>query len=131
MKRLNANLRKARAKGFVVIEADSRTLQIDLDGARALRRYGWQFWQLEQAGITKGWRERLTESKSRGHVHVTIKLPNPMRIMERIALQSILGSDGKREGFNYVRAKKGSKCPIVFFEKVRSTKAEPIPPPRP
>lgn len=115
--KLNGNLRKARAKGFVVIEADSRTLQIDLDGAKAVRRYGWQFWQLEQAGVTKGWREKIGPSKSPGHVHVYIRLPKPKPIMERLALQSILGDDHKRAGFNYIRVKNGSRSPIVFFEK--------------
>ena len=117
--KLNSNLKKMRAKGFVVIEADSRTLQIDLDSARALRRYGWQYWQLEQNGITKGWRERLIPSKSRGHVHVYIRTPDAKPIMERIALQTILGADPKREEFNYIRAKKKSRSPIVLFEKKR------------
>jgi hypothetical protein len=115
--RLNGNLRKARAKGYVVVEADAHTLQLDLDGARAVRRYGWQYWQLEQHGITKGWKEKLVASKSKGHVHVYIRTPDAKPIMERIALQTILGSDTKREGFNYIRAKKRSKAPIVLFER--------------
>lgn len=123
MKKINANLRKARAKGYVVIEADAHTLQIDLDGARALRRYGWQYWQLEQAGITKGWKEKIVASKSRGHVHVYIKTPDAKPIVERIAFQAILGSDTKREGFNLIRAKRRSRSPIVFFERRANRKS--------
>lgn len=131
---LQGGLERAKRRGLVVVEPKPNQLQIDIDSARALRRYGLQFAILRRAGLTKGWRERITPSKKRGHVHVTITMPIKTRVQinddgceydhpiemtlcQRICLQAILGSDLTREAFNYCRAVKGGKYPVVFFER--------------
>lgn len=60
--------------------------------------------------------ESNTKSKS-GFTHTYIKLSSELPMIERIALQLILGSDRKRELFNYIRWKKGLDTPICLFEK--------------
>ena len=111
-------LSRAKKRGLRVVEPRPNELQIDLDGARALRVYGMQFSTLRRAGLTAGWRERVTPSKSGGNrVHITITMPVRVDNFTRVLLQAILGSDIKREAFNYCRVKKGNKYPIVFFEK--------------
>jgi hypothetical protein len=124
---LNNGLLKAQKHGLVVVEPKSNELQIDLDGARALRRYGMQFAILRRAGLTKGWKEKITPSRKRGHVHVTIKTDqravkntawprSQFTILERIGLAAILGDDPARAAFNWCRAALGEKYPVVFFE---------------
>ena len=119
MKRQNWQwgLTRARKDGLVIIEPKANQLQLDLDGARSLRRYGMQYSILRRAGLTRGWREKIVPSKRSNHVHITITMPQSIGDMERVALQSILGSDLKREAFDYTRVKKGNKYPIVFFER--------------
>lgn len=119
--KVNENVRRinnARKRGLKVIEPHANELQIDLDSARALHVYGRQYFMLSQHGITEGWRERMTTSKSGGsRVHVTITLPSAITNVKRVALQAILGSDIKREAFNLCRVLKRNKYPIVFFER--------------
>lgn len=117
---VNENIRRinrVRKKGLRVVEPKPNELQIDLDSARALRLYGRQYFMLEQHGITRGWKERITPSKSGGRrVHVTITMPSAIDNIKRVALQLALGSDLKRECFNLARVIKKNKYPIVFFE---------------
>lgn len=110
-------LRRAKGKGWRIVEPKPNELQIDLDGARAMRQYGMQYSILYRAGLTVGWREKISASKKSGHVHVTITMPKPVNNERRVLLQCILKSDIKREAFNYVRVVKRNKYPIVFFER--------------
>lgn len=114
---LQKNLRRARLRGLVVVRPKENELQVDIDSHTSLRHYGWHYRMLMEAGLTRGWRPRIVTSKTKGHAHITIRLPRPMPLLERILLQSILRSDPHRETFNYIRAKKGSRTPIAFFEK--------------
>lgn len=115
---LQKNLRRAKSRGLVAVRACNNELQIDIDSHAALRDYGWHYRMLSEAGLTRGWRPRVVSSKKKNHAHVTIRLPRALPLIERICLQTLLRSDIRRETFNYIRAKKGSRTPIVFFEKV-------------
>ena len=117
MMKLNRNLTRERADGTRVILATPRTLQLDLDSPAAVRRYGWQWQLLKRAEMARGWREKILPSKTRGHVHIIITLPQPLPLGTRIALQALLGSDIKREMFNWIRGSKRSKFPVVLFER--------------
>lgn len=114
---LQWGLRRARKHGQKIVEPRANELQIDIDGARSLRKYGMQFSILKRAGITHGWRERITPSKRANHAHITIVMPRPMKPLERVGLQAILGSDLMREAFNWSRVTRKNKYPIAFFEK--------------
>jgi hypothetical protein len=119
---LQWGISRARSRGWRIVEPKPNELQIDLDGARALRQYGMQFSILRRAGLAKGWMEHIKESKKRGHVHVIIRMPKRINNRERVLLQAVLGSDIKREAFNYVRVVKRNKYPIVLFEKEKRDK---------
>jgi len=121
-------IRTAAEKNLIAVEPGPNDLQIDLDGVDAIRRFGKQYHILERAGLTKGWRKRITPSGTKGHVHITIKMPkNILRPnmkewkkiegVIRVCLQAVLGSDIQREAFNLSRILNGQKYPIVFFEK--------------
>jgi hypothetical protein len=113
-------LTRARKLHWQIIEPKPNELQLDLDGARAMRLYGMQFSILRRAGLTKRWKEKIIPSKKAGHVHVVITMPNSIKNLERVALQAVLGSDIKREAFNYARVKRHNKYPIVLFKKANS-----------
>lgn len=115
--RLNRNIQKANKKGLVVVEATPKTLQLDFDSIHNLRLFGWQWHTLKKARLAQGWRAVIKNSKSRGHVHVYIHLPRPLPLGTRIALQAILGSDLKRELFNWIRGCTRAKFPVVLFER--------------
>ena len=115
--KLQWGLTRARKHGWRIVEPKANQLQLDLDGARALRKYGMQFSILRKSGLTAGWKELIKGSKKRSHVHIVITMPKKIKNLERVALQAILGSDIKREAFNYTRVKKRNKYPIVLFER--------------
>jgi hypothetical protein len=129
---MNPNLLRARRRGQVAVEPKPNELQIDIDNPRALRRYGIIYAILYRHGIAKGWRERILPSRTRGHVHIIITMPDRRfcgkacrkhgkghkiyyPLLERIGLQAILCSDPSREAFNYCRAKLHHKYPVVLF----------------
>lgn len=95
--------------------AHSNELQIDLDG-----KVAWHFF-LGQHRLLAGlkWIPAATQitSSPGGNIHVRILLPKPMPLIERIALQAILGSDRRREAYNYIRAKSRMPYPVLLFEK--------------
>jgi hypothetical protein len=115
--KLQWGIQRAKKSGWKIVEPKPNQLQLDLDGARAVRRYGMQFSILKKSGLANGWKELVLSSKKSGHVHVVITLPKAVRNLERVALQAILGSDIKREAFNFCRVKKRNKYPIVLFRR--------------
>lgn len=110
-------LKRAAREKLTVVEPAQNELQIDIDSGRSLRKYSRQKEILDRAGITKGWKEKLNASRTPGHCHITITLPRPMPILERIGLAAILGDDPPRAAFNYARAKNKNSLPVVFFER--------------
>lgn len=117
------NIVNAKRDGLRIVEPKPNELQIDLDSARAIHIYGRQFMLLKHEGVTKGWRERMTKSKGGGnHVHIVITMPRSIDNFKRVLLQAILGSDLKRECFNFCRVLKGTKYPIVLFEREGATR---------
>lgn len=57
-----------------------------------------------------------TRSKS-GNTHVSITLLKPMSQIERLFLQTALGSDPVRELLSWGRVRNGCPYPTLFFEK--------------
>lgn len=103
------------------VPSDARTLQFDIDRADDLvlfhRVLPWISCIFHETGI--GLRAlSYVQSRSRSHWHVTIKLRKPLRIIERIALQAICGSDRVRELCNYERYRARSAYPILLVDPV-------------
>lgn len=103
------------------VPADARTLQFDIDRAEDLvlfhRCLPWISCIFHETKI--GLRAlSYVQSRSRSHWHVTIKLRKPLKIIERIALQAILGSDRVRELCNYERYRARSAYPILLVDPV-------------
>lgn len=106
----------AEERGCDLIVADERTLLLDLDGGR--ERVDFMYTQLDMlrrnnslpvlAEPVQTWRSRSGEN-----YHAVIRLVSTLPLMERIALQTILGSDPVREGLAYAR--RDGLNPIVLF----------------
>ena len=107
---------KVVSQNASVVQADERTLQIDIDSEEDFVR-----WQRAHAMLSKVIDlsdSEVTISKSGlPHRHITIHLKNQSySLFERIALQVCLGSDLWRETLNLYRALKGLDN-VCFFEK--------------
>src|ERR1700675_200097 len=88
----------AELAGLIVNRPDDCTLQIDIDNAADLQHFeDVRCWVTSKFHIT---REHRTKSKS-GNTHIYLSLMEPLPIIERILIQSILGSDRKREWLSY------------------------------
>jgi hypothetical protein len=103
-------------KDRVAVIPRANQLQIDLDGWEALMRHTHTYFLLQREGFTEGWTPKIERSAASGHYHVTITMPRAAPLLERVALQALLGSDLTRETYNYVRVKRHAKIPVVFFE---------------
>jgi hypothetical protein len=113
---LQRGIARARAANEKIVEPGPRQLQIDLDGLGAVRVFCRQLAMLDGERLTRGWRYRIAPSFTRGHLHVTITLPRPAPLRDRVLLAALLGSDLKREAFNYIRGELGRRVPVAFFE---------------
>ena len=114
---LQAGLARARQATLIVHEPTAREIQIDLDSVRALHTFSRQWRMLDARDVLRGWRAKFSPSFSKGHLHVTITLPRARPLRERVLLAALLGSDLKREGFNYIRVVTRRSVPVAFFEK--------------
>lgn len=107
------------------IDADARTLQLDIDSGDELTQFWSRLkWFSCMADSASGLGLRLrgvSVTKSRhGNWHVEIKLGARLRIIERIALQAILGSDRDRELCNWERYRFHSTYPILFVKETQN-----------
>lgn len=113
---LRQGRRKARSLGLAYHVATPTQLLLDLDTPAQWSQYQWMFPYLTRylhCTVTK-----VTDSRSNaGGKHVYIELAHPLTGAERIALQSILGSDPMREWLGLLRDWGGARDPIQLFEK--------------
>lgn len=104
---------------------DDWTLQIDCDTRKQLLYYKQRLrfvrGRLGSYGKLKSWRlyPKITRSRN-GNYHVTIRSTERLTMIERICLQTLLGSDPNREMFNFFRYLNGSRFPVLFYEKRRA-----------
>lgn len=115
MRGIQKGIARARVLGLQVVEPKPNEIQLDLDSVRAVRQFTSQLQQLEYAGLTRGWSYQMMPSRARNHMHVVIALPRPVPLRTRVLLAALLGSDLKREMFNYIRVLTRRRYPVVLF----------------
>ena len=102
------------------VTADPWTLQLDIDNgpdlAHFLKQLPW-FSCIMYSTKQELRAVSLTRSRSGKHWHVEVKLSKPKKVVERIALQAIMGSDRARELCNLERVYFKSSTPILFLKK--------------
>lgn len=99
--------------------ANPYLLQLDLDTHASLKLFLHQLPWLSCVMHESGQELRgISLARSRGgNWHATVHLSKPKKLMERIALQAIMGSDRARELCNWERGTFGSAHPILFFKR--------------
>jgi hypothetical protein len=109
---------EAKILGLEVVLPKPNQLQIDIDSTEDMDVFNIHFGILlkyEQAVIV-----RDEPSKSGGEKrHITVDLGRDISNVERILLQSVLGSDRKREILSWVQHCKGDAHPTLFLEKAQ------------
>ena len=99
----------------VVFPADDE-LQIDIDSDEAFAVYEEHFDIVQNhIGVLN-----VTINPSRSGLpkrHITLKLKTNVSMIERLALQAMLGSDRLREILGYVQYKNNDPHPVLFLEK--------------
>jgi hypothetical protein len=109
---------EAKLLGLEVVLPKANELQIDIDTPEDREVFNHHFGILqkyEQAEII-----RDEPSKSGGDKrHITVELGRDISNLERILLQSVLGSDRKREILSWVQYCNGDEHPTLFLEKAQ------------
>lgn len=104
---------KAEKLNCSIMYSDDMTLQLDLDSDEALRTFYEQIELLNSLGFL--WDGYDTLPSKSGNTHVLVRLPQPVPIEERIALQAMLGSDRKREMLALAGLRAGQENPVLLF----------------
>lgn len=110
--------RKAKELGLEIVLPAENELQVDIDSMADFELFRQRVKVLKEVE-GEGIRWRATPSKSGGdRMHITVTLPRRVsNNTERVALQSLLGSDAKRELLSLKRIREGyHEHPTLFFE---------------
>jgi hypothetical protein len=115
-------VREAEANGLVVVYPASNQLQIDIDSDRAfdifleMKLLLEKYFNVEDVCITFS---RSGPPKR----HITVTLGTPLTNYQRLALQTMMGSDRVREFLGYIQEMQGDPTPILFIEKPSECRA--------
>lgn len=104
---------KARSLGLVVVFPRSNELFLDIDTSSAMEKFVRGVAHLGDVPYI-GW---PSPSGRPGRYHIVVTLPRPVSALERLALQSMLGSDSTREILSWLRLQRGIGEPTIFFER--------------
>jgi hypothetical protein len=107
----------ATAKGCTVVVAKDTELQFDLDDDSAQA----QFAEFYTVSLFMRYGDKLpreTWTSAGGNTHWVITLPQPLSVVERIAMQAAGGSDWAREFAALCCHWDGSEHPILLFKPI-------------
>lgn len=112
---------EAASNGFYPVVPNSNCCQIDIDNESQYNTF-----MKNRAVISRncGWEPELVSdeaSRTKGHRHITVRMPFVMNDEERILWQALLGSDPTRELLSLLRSRRGLEMPIIFMEKLEET----------
>ena len=115
IKEEKAAIEQAKKRGMTVVQGDNNTLLLDLDASKDVERFKEMHPMVDKYfGIVS---EEYWPSKSGlPHLHVKLIIKASLGPAERIALQTILGSDPKHECFGLVKFTQGHKEPSLLFK---------------
>jgi hypothetical protein len=110
---------EAKERGCVVVKPKANELFVDIDDDFMLEHFNRNIEVLRRSHKI---RVRRTPSPSGepAHFHIVVTLDRDVQPMERILLQSCLGSDPMREILSWQRLQCGDECPTLFFEKAEA-----------
>lgn len=103
------------AQGLRVVYPAANELQIDIDSPAQAVAFG-NIWPMFSSEFEATISDRRPSRRGPPKEHITVRLPFNVSEIERVALQAILGSDGRRELFGYRRIKSGITPVSIFVE---------------
>lgn len=105
--------------GLFVLRPEPNQLFIDIDDADALFRFNraWPLISEEYPGAVHAAR---SPSGKDGRLHIVVTLRKAVDVPTRLALQSILGSDAKREALGWLRMLRGYGDESVLYSKTEA-----------
>jgi hypothetical protein len=106
---------EAKNSGLDVVYPERNQLQIDIDSDRAFSIFLEMKSLLEKYFVVRDVVVHYSRSGPPKR-HVTVTLDQPLNDYQRIALQTMLGSDRVREFLSYIQAKNLDPHPILFIE---------------
>jgi hypothetical protein len=101
--------------GFTIVYPKANELQIDIDTEEAFAEFKHRV-----KSLVKEYKVKIKINPSRHGLpgrHATITLPFDVTEVERIAWQSVLGSDPVRELLSMLRLQRGDSVPTLFVER--------------
>ncbi len=109
-------VKRAERKGLKIVYPKPNQLQIDIDTDDQYKTFQRMEVALYKYFGIKNKVETVSGNGLPGR-HITLDLGYDIDDMERILLQSVMGSDPMRELLSYIRIKSGHEHPTVFLEK--------------
>lgn len=104
---------KAMEAGHEILVASDLIIQLDLDSAADVSVFERHSGRLKDLGLAVASAESWPSKSGNKHVQITLSAPVP--ILERIAVQCVLGSDRKREFLAMRDVKAGYEFPLMLF----------------
>jgi hypothetical protein len=105
----------AAEKGQVVVLPADDELFLDIDDDASMEIFK-SCAQMMMVKVQITWTIKPSPSGKDGRYHVTVKMPRSVTPLERIAIQSFMGSDRKRECLSWCRLQDGETTVTRFFE---------------
>jgi len=115
---------KAKILGCVVVCPEENQVQLDLDSNEQVREFWIRFNNFTDFLCLE--QPLVTPSKNTDHFHVTMTFPRNLTDIERLAIQSIFGSDKMREMLNLLRYLTTGKTSSCFFESTQKIITEDL-----
>lgn len=108
-------IREAEDNDLDVVFPEANQLQIDIDSDHAFNIFLAMKPLLEKFFAVRNCVVSYSRSGAPKR-HITVTLDQPVNNYQRIALQTLMGSDRVREFLSYVQEKQGDPTPILFLE---------------
>lgn len=110
-------LAQAASKNCKVVEPKTNELFVDIDDVNGKGWFNQNIRKVEsEIGCT--YVEMPSPSGEEHHQHIVVTLNRDVTPLERILLQTCLGSDRKREMLSWIRFINDDPIPTLFFEKL-------------
>lgn len=111
-----AYVNRKKQEGYSIFYPEENELLLDIDSENDLQRCKLSISRMEDE-LQEDLPFTVFESKTPGHYHVSIKFPRKIDMLERIALQAVLGSDRVREMLSLFRLWQGEAHPSLLARK--------------
>lgn len=108
---------QALREGLDVVYPADNELLIDIDNEHSYLLFKQQIMIVQKFIGVVDVREAPSKSGKPFKMHITVELDPNVSMIERLALQAMLGSDRVRELLGYVQYKNEDQHPVLFLEK--------------